>query len=388
MRQLVALLLSLCLGLFLIDAVVSLVDDSLILFFDIHLLTLIRGIVFLFAMLMATVIYALMGLTPIIPKRLFIPVTLFNPIAGLLGVPFLIFFYSRIQQVAWVISFCQIVLGLCILYLLQGGFKFRWPAVTENQLEARRFSWLNLSVFLLVNVFVLLPAVVVYSVACAALAVNHFSEGFVALRPIGLTVQARNYARNDGKTIQLVPMAHIGDSTFYRQLSRSFPANATILLEGVTDNRNLLTNKITYKRMATSLGVAEQQNEFQPRGNLVQADVDVEQFTTNTIDFLNLVMLVHSKGVNAETVPKLLGYSPPPHFGEQLMDDLLRKRNRQLLGKIHAQLSQSDSIIVPWGAAHIPEIAREIQKSGFRLTESREYLAIRFRSVGNKTEKN
>jgi len=183
-------------------------------------------------------------------------------------------------------------------------------------------------------------------------------------------------------------MAHIGDSTFYRQLSRSFPANATILLEGVTDNRNLLTNKITYKRMATSLGVAEQQNEFQPRGNLVQADVDVEQFTTNTIDFLNLVMLVHSKGVNAETVPKLLGYSPPPHFGEQLMDDLLRKRNRQLLGKIHAQLSQSDSIIVPWGAAHIPEIAREIQKSGFRLTESREYLAIRFRSVGNKTEKN
>src|SRR6185503_19323748 len=85
MRQLLAILLSLGLGLFLADGVVSLVDDSLILFFDIHLLTMIRGMVFLFAMLMAIVIYALMGLTPIIPKRLFIPVTLFNPIAGLLG---------------------------------------------------------------------------------------------------------------------------------------------------------------------------------------------------------------------------------------------------------------------------------------------------------------
>jgi hypothetical protein len=182
-------------------------------------------------------------------------------------------------------------------------------------------------------------------------------------------------------------MSHVGESAFYRKLSESFPANATILMEGVTDNRNLLTNKITYKRMATSLGVAEQQNEFQPQGILVRADVDVEQFTTNTIDFLNLIMLVHSKGVNAQTVPKLLQYSPPPHFEEQLFDDLLGKRNRHLLEEIHARLSQSESIIVPWGAAHMPGIAREIQKSGFRLDKTREYVAIRFRSVGKKSEK-
>jgi hypothetical protein len=259
-----AILLSLCIGLFLADAVVSLVDDSLILFFDIHVLTVIRGILFLFAMLMAIVIYGLMGLTPMIPKRLFLPLTLFNPVAGLVVVPFLIYFYGRIQQVAWGVSFCQVILGLSILYWVQGGFKFRWPLVAEHQLEVRRFSWRNLSVFLLVNVLVVLPALIVYFVFCAALAVDHFSDGFLALRPAGLTVQVRKYVRNDGKTIQLVPMSHIGEPDFYRTLSQSFPTNSIILMEGVTDNRNLLTNKITYKRWRP-LGVAEQQNEFQPQ---------------------------------------------------------------------------------------------------------------------------
>jgi hypothetical protein len=383
--QKLAILLSLCLGLFLADGVVSLVDESLILFFDIHALRVIRGIVFLFAMLVAIVIYGLMGLTPMIPKRRFLPLTLFNPVAGLAVVPFLIYFSGRSHQIAWGISFCQVILGLGVLYLVHGGFKFRWPLVAENQLEGRRFSWRNLSVFLLVNVLVLLPALIVYSVFCAALAVDHFSEGFLALRPAGLTVQVRKYVRSDGKTIQLVPMSHIGEADFYRTIAQSFPTDSIILMEGVTDNRNLLTNKITYKRMATSLGVAEQQNDFQPRGKLVQADVDVEQFNTNTIDCLNLVMLIHSKGVNAETVLQLMQFSPP-HFEEQLFDDLLGKRNRRLMEEIHARLSQSQNLIVPWGAAHMPQIAREIQKSGFLIRETQEYVAIRFRYAGSKSK--
>src|SRR5580765_1351324 len=139
-RQLILFLLSLYLGLFMVDAVVSLVDDSLILFLDIHAFTAIRGIVFFFATIMAVGTYGLMALTPMIPKRLFLPVTLFNPVAVLVSLPFLIYFYSRIQQVAWVISIGQVIFCLCILYRLQGGFKFRWPLLAENQLAARRFS--------------------------------------------------------------------------------------------------------------------------------------------------------------------------------------------------------------------------------------------------------
>src|ERR1700674_2149493 len=50
-RQTLAILLSLCLGLFLADAVVSLVDNSLILLFDIRALAQIQGIVFFLALL-------------------------------------------------------------------------------------------------------------------------------------------------------------------------------------------------------------------------------------------------------------------------------------------------------------------------------------------------
>jgi hypothetical protein len=381
MKHVFAILLSLCLGLFLADAIVSLADDSLFLLFDIHFLTAVRGIVFLFAVLMAIVIYGLMAITPMIPKRLFLPVTLFNPVAALAVIPCSIFCYSRLPQVSWAVSLCQVIFGLIILFCIQGGLNFHWPLVPRKRLGIRRFSWLNLSAFLLLNVFVMLPAAVAYLGVCAVLAVDHFSEGFLALRPGGVTVRVSDYLRNDGKRIQLVPMAHVGEADFYRKLSQSFPTNSVVLMEGVTDNSNLLTNKITYKRMANSLGLAEQHEEFKPvRAKLVMADVDVERFTTNTIGFLNLVMLIHAKGLNAETVPTLLQFSAPPHFEEQLMDDLLRKRNQHLLEMMWVRLLESDQIIVPWGVAHMPGIAEGIKGAGFRLGESREYTVIRFRS--------
>src|SRR5208282_3550763 len=106
------------------------------------------------------------------------------------------------------------------------GLSFAGCCWRKISLQPGVFSWRNLSVFLLANVFVLLPAVVFYLVVCAALAVDHFSEGFVALRPGGLTVQARKYVRNDGKTIQLFPMSHIADAAFYQKVSQSFPTNS------------------------------------------------------------------------------------------------------------------------------------------------------------------
>jgi hypothetical protein len=154
-------------------------------------------------------------------------------------------------------------------------------------------------------------------------------------------------------------------------------------MEGVTDEHNLLTNKISYKRMASSLGLAEQHEKFAPtRGEMVPADVDVGQFSTNTIDLLNLAMLFHAQGVNAGNVRLLLQYSPPLHVEEQLFDDLLQKRNQRLLTELHARLTQSDNFMVPWGVAHMPGIAKEIQKSGFRLETTQEYMAIRFHVLG------
>lgn len=384
LRQILTLLLSLCLGLFLADAVVSSADDSLILLFGTHLLTGVRAVVWLFALFAAFVVYVLMGFTPMIPKRVFLPLTLFNPAVTLGIIPLAIYFYGRLQQIAWIVSLCQVVLALGVLCWAQGGLRFRWPLVADNRLGSRRFGWLNLSGFLLVNVFVLLPTVIVFLAVCTALAVSHFSEGFLTLRPGGFIVQVRKYVRSDGKTVQLVPMAHVGERDFYWKLSHSFPTNAVVLMEGVSDHNNLLTNTITYRRMASSLGLSEQQKEFDPvQTEIVMADVDIADFTTNTTGFLNLVMLIHGKGLNADNVLRMLRFSPPPRFEEQLWDDLLRKRNQHLLEELRSRLSDPEPLIVPWGVAHMPGIAKGIEASGFRLAETRDYTVIRFHRAGS-----
>lgn len=378
-RQMLGLLLNVCFGLFLADAVISLADDTSAVFFGMHPLMVIREVVFLFTILAALVVYVLMGFIPMIPKRVFLPVTLFNPAAALSSLLLMIYFYRQMDWVAWGISVGQVLFALGLLFWLQGGMRFRWPLVDQRWLSGRGFSWRNLLGFALANGFVLLPGVLVYLALCVSLAVGHFSDGFVALRPGGLMVQTRKYTRADGKTIQLVPMSHIGDAGFYRQLMQSFPTNATVLMEGVTDDQNLLTNHITYKRAATKLGLAEQQKEFKPTTvRMVPADVDVSVFTSNTISMLNLVMLVHAKGMTPENVQQLMQYKPRPGYEVELFNDLLHKRNLHLLGEIEAQLPEADVLIVPWGAAHMPEIAREIQKSGFHLNETQEVTAIRF----------
>jgi hypothetical protein len=257
--------------------------------------------------------------------------------------------------------------------------------VSPEQLGARSFSWKHLIAFVLANVFVLLPFVVGYLFFCTARAVSHYSEGFAALHPAGFTVQVRKYVRDDGKTIELFPMAHIADAGFYREVAQAFPTNSIILMEGVSDSGNLLTNRITYKRMANALGLSEQKATFTPgRGEVVRADVDVGQFSKHTIDFLNLVMLIHAKGLTTENISRLTQFTPPPGFEEQLFDDLLNKRNEHLLGEIQTHLPETDNIMVPWGAAHMPGLERGIESQGFRLSEKQDYMVVRFRAFSSK----
>ncbi len=387
MPKLLALLLSLYLGLFLVDALVSLVDDSLAALFSLQLLGVFRGLLSVGTILMSVLVYGLMGLTPMIPKRLFLPLALFHPLTILAVIPVLIYRQSWLHPLAWAVSLGQVGIGLAVLYCVQGGFKWRWPLVGEEFVKPLRFSWANLLTFLLVNALVLFPGTVIYLGSCAALAVDHFSDGFVALRPGGITVQARTYVRDDGKTVQLFPMAHVAERSFYRTLADSFTPDAIVLMEGVTDQKGLLTNRISYRRMAKSLGVVEQEKEFTPtRGEIVHADVDVAEFTTNTIGFLNLAMRLHTEDFNVEMLMQVLQHSPAPGFERELIEDLLTNRNRRLVQALRSRLSQADKFVVPWGAAHMPELAREIQKLGFRLDETREFTVMRFRGTAKRGE--
>ena len=385
-RQFIMVLLNLCLWLFLAGGLISLLDDSLVLFLHVSALTILRmGIVF-FGCLMAVLVYCMMGLTPLIPKRLFLPTVLFTPVVQLVYLPCLIYSFNRMPQVAWVCSLSQVILGLLVLYYVQGALQFRWSLIGEHKLGTRKFSWGNSFGFLFINVCVLLPAVLAYLLICAALALGHFTDGFVALRPEGLKVQVRKYVRDDGKTVRLIPMIHVGDAEFYRNLNASIPTNAIVLLEGVSDRQNLLTNHLSYKRMANGLGLTEQKMVFKPHGfKSVRADIDVEQFAKGTVDFLNMIALIYSRGVNAQTVPLLLQDSSSPEDLEKVMEDILVKRNQHLLDEIQTRLAQWENLVVPWGAAHMPGIEAGIQRAGFHLDQTQEVVIIRFGSRRNQS---
>jgi hypothetical protein len=133
--------------------------------------------------------------------------------------------------------------------------------------------------------------------------------------------------------------------------------------------------------VAKTLGLAEQQREFKPSPTqAVSGDVDISMFSSNTIGVLNVMMKLYSKGISLEGIMDVLQASEKPGSDEELMNDLLKKRNAHLLGEIKKRLDESDHLVVPWGAAHIPEIAREIQKDGFQLHGSNNYQVIKFSS--------
>ena len=384
MKKFVSILLTLGFGLFLADAGVSLLDDTLILFIGTNPLSYIRAIISLFSFIAVVVIYVLMGITPMVPKRFFLPMTLFGPVVLLGSVPLFIYHFDWLPQIAWLISLGKALLSLGLLAWLQGGWRIRWPLVREEQLGDKGFGWLNLAGFILANLFVLLPGAIVYLAWCGALAVDHFSGGFLALHSDRLAVWARQYVREDGKTVHLIPMMHIGEPGFYQEISKSIPTNSIVLLEGVSDEKKLLKHKLSYQRAAATLGLAEQMEEFAPdHARSRRADVDVGQFSAKSIEFLNVAMLLHSQGPTPEVIGELLRNSQDPAFSKQLWDDLLTRRNEHVLKEVQTELLESETIVLPWGAAHMRGIAEGIQKSGFKPVGAQEYTILHYRTIWN-----
>lgn len=375
--------LATCLGvilaLFLANAAVAFLDDSLLLFAGRQDLTVFRAFFLLLMPPLGLATYLIMAAAPGIPKRVFLPVALYLPVTYVGVLPLFVYFHQHAAWIGWGVSLAQVLLGWWLVRWLNGKRGFRWPLVPDSRLGTRKFSWPHFAGMLLAGLLVLLPALLFHTALSAKLAVGHFTDGFVELRTSGVVMQVREYTRGDGVKITLVPMSHVGERDFYQNLSESFPDDSVVLMEGVSDHRKVVRASSNYSKMAESIGVAEQQQVFKPKGKLVPADLDMSDFSPETLDMLKTAMLIHSKGVTAETMPILMKPTPPG-LEKRLMEDILTKRNRHLLKVLHEHLPESRHIIIPWGAAHMPEIAREIEKSGFRPGDTREYHAIRFGS--------
>lgn len=368
--------LSLLIVVFVITGAVSLLDDTLQ-FFNRTDLTLTRALLLLLMVPLGLITYLFVASSPGLPKRILLTLALFIPVTNVAVLPLLVYFHEHALWISWGVSLLHVLTGVWMIRHLKTGPRIAWPLLTESRIGESKFRFGHFAAVILAGLFLIIPALLAYTTFSAKLAISHLTDGFVKLRASGIAMDVREYVRDDGKKITLVPMSHVGEAEFYEELSHSFPDDAVILLEGVSDNQKLFTVQGGYSKMAEAAGVVEQQKHFKPKGRLVPADMDMSEFSKETLEMLKGAMLVHSKGITEETLPILMKPAPPD-LRDKLMDDILTKRNHHLLKVIERELPDTREIIIPWGAAHMPEIAEEIQKTGFKPVFTREMMSIRF----------
>jgi hypothetical protein len=228
--------------------------------------------------------------------------------------------------------------------------------------------------------------------------------------PRGLFMAERVYGR-DNRTIRLAGMIHIGEKNYYDDLVGSIAGRTIVLAEGVSDDANRLQEKLDYGRVADFLGLTSQEKmpfrgrlmdaseldtprpeppggngqESLQQADILRADLDISDFRPPTILFLD-AMGKHlqespSFGKGVLSLKSWAGKNITPAMNEIIMDDILHRRNKEVLRHLSKALDRYDTVVIPWGALHMKEIEAEVLNRGFELREERERISIDFGKV-------
>ncbi len=296
----------------------------------------------------------------------------------------------------------QLLLGLLALESIRRE-NGESPLLTQSQFEGPGFSGGNLLRFCLVTLPLLPLIILIFGYAAASNLIDEYTAGFVRLKPNGLYMVEKVYAQND-KEIRLAGMIHMGRESYYTELADSFNTAFTLLLaEGVSDEQGVLKGKFSYGKLAGVLGLDSQEKlKFPGRlieaesldwplsaeagiPDILRADIDLQEFDSRTIEVLNAIStyLLNSSSLSS-------GYLEFSQWAEQnltpetnrvMMDDLVQKRNQAVLSYLPKGLQKYHTILIPWGALHMPGIEAAVQGRGFTLSESHERLSIDFLSL-------
>jgi len=273
------------------------------------------------------------------------------------------------------------------------------------------FSLKNTLIFGGANLFIVPAVLVMFAGSVANAYMSEHTSGFMRLAPYGLMMTERVY-RRDNRTIRLAAMIHVGNKDYYDKLVSSIAAGRVIVLaEGVSDDKNLMRNRIDYGKVAGFLGLTSQQ-EMRFKGRLIdqeelvaprlntldavdgklageadifRADVDISSFRPPTITFLDAIgKHLRESPSFVQGVQALNTWAEKnvtPEMYAIIMDDILHRRNMVVIGYLEKALARYDTVVIPWGALHMKEIEAEILKQGFVLQEERERVSIDFRRM-------
>ena len=289
---------------------------------------------------------------------------LFLPLPVFVGIKPLLFATASVQ--------CLIGIGTLLhLRKASGGESFLYR---EQHWAECKFSLSRTLGAAAIKLLVLLPLLVVYLVWSGQLMVTKISRGFIQIDATGLYTEARDYEK-DGRVIHLLPTVHIATPAFYDTLMASLPQSDLVVLpEGVTDKKNLMKAHLDYSVAADSVGLQTQPNLVGKRKEpaVRPCDADVSDFSPPTLAVLNGVAGALQSAGSGDTLGALQALSSLDDKNTAtIIEDIIETRNAKVIAGIHQVLQQYAHIAVPWGAAHMPGLEREILKMDFRKTEAR-----------------
>lgn len=394
--------------LFLADGGFSLVDELVPLLSPLMPFTTLRNLLAVNVIIMAVPIYICLGIDRRLPKRVFLPLLIF--VYWTLISTWLFPALAEIRIYGLLLAAAQVVIGMLPLYYFRKG-DARWLTMPPELFAVPFFSLRNTLTFSAANLLVVPLALALLLLSAADAYMAEYTSGFMRLDPGGLRMTEKVY-RRDNRTIRLAAMIHVGDRKYYDELAGSVATGRTIVLaEGVSDDESLMRNRIDYGRMAGFLGLTSQDKmlfrgrtieaeelelprlnsrgagDDKPAGvaDILRADVDVSVFRPPTILFLDAI------GKHLRESPSFVkGIMALNSWGEKnitpemydiIMDDILHRRNMEVVRHLEKALVSYDTVVIPWGALHMKEIEAEVLKRGFRLQEERERVSIDFRKM-------
>jgi hypothetical protein len=388
--------------LFLIDAGLSLIDELLVAFSSpLPLFSSMRYFVAYVVIALSMLFFVCLGVDRRLPKRVFLPLTLYIswctlsmwPLSGTIGR----------ESLGLVSSVGQLLLGVAAIVLLHslGGKNL----LTSELFQAPMFSLRNTLGFTAINLLLLPFALVYTGLATTSYYLDQQTAGFMRLSPIGIYMTDRSY-HLDEKVIRLTGMIHIGTEDYYEELAGSIPAKKTIILaEGVTDQDRLLEHQFNYSKLAGVIGLSSQEKmsfdgnlvdlyalnggspieREQDKPDIARADIDLNRFDPQTVEFLNaLGRTLFSDKPLVEGLAEYNDWVSENMTQERIagvMFDILDKRNEVVIDSMLRTLKRYDTIIIPWGAMHMPAIEEAVLDQGFMPGAARERLSLDFRTI-------
>ncbi len=368
---------------FALDGAISLLDDLARLGSGPSALAAARAAVASAVLFAALGSFCLLALDPRLPKRILLPPIAFPLWCALGAYPVPLELTSPRASVL-ALSALQLWLALAALgWIRLRSTTGRW-LLHERDLPRVRPRIGHTLRFALATALLAPPLLAAIAGLSLRAQIERATAGFVTFDLTGVHSTSREYRRDD-RRIDLVGMAHIGESDGYVELFESFAGPSTLVLEeGVTDEENRIGEGLLYESIADRIGL-DVQPSFEtllasappgdasaPRPAVRNADVDASAFSADTLAVLDAAARLYRSERLAPALARFQSRLAErgPEAVEIAYRELIDHRNAHLLAQIRASLDEYQRIVVPWGALHLPGIEAAILGWGFEQTAS------------------